>query len=418
MRSSAPAGSPTRYTDPKTIDALLESSDPEAVTASGQSYQRFAAAYEMIAAELLSIRSDLHDAWTGKDAAAAQSQLREVWSAAVTVHNTANTFGVAVERHGSEYLAWYKQNKPPSTDLADAQNWMAGANERVAQSWSSLPPDLSTTLPPGDSPIDGHTPALSDSSGRATGSSKGSVRGGRAGRAVADFKGPADGGQHKTPSGGSGSQLAGLPTSGAGGIPGGGLGVSPGGGNGSGSAATAFTPVGGSASGPGPVDVFGPLGEGLGGGGTEGMRNIGAANSGAVEADAMNRPGAGPMIGGGTGSKERERSRQTWLAEDEDVWTGGIQSTPSLIGLEGGVKLPEPEAAPAEIEIDLTGDDVDLAAILDGLNASKPKDTAAEIAELKARLEQLERQSNAESGNLNPGVEERRNPDWITGGDR
>ncbi|HZE31491.1 MAG TPA: hypothetical protein VE198_08660 [Actinoallomurus sp.] len=59
------------------------------------------------------MRSDLHDAWSGESAAAtAQSQLREVWSAATTVHKTASTFGVAIERHGSEHLAWYKYNKP------------------------------------------------------------------------------------------------------------------------------------------------------------------------------------------------------------------------------------------------------------------------------------------------------------------
>ncbi|GLY84961.1 hypothetical protein Airi02_028900 [Actinoallomurus iriomotensis] len=149
MRSAAPAGSPSQYTDPQRIDALLKTSDPEAVAASGRSYQQFAGAYEKIAGALLNMRTDLHDAWKGEGAAAAQSQLREVWSAATTVHKTAQTFGVTIERHGSEYLAWYKYNKPPSKSLSEAQSWMTGANERVSQTWSSLPPDLSTSLPPG-----------------------------------------------------------------------------------------------------------------------------------------------------------------------------------------------------------------------------------------------------------------------------
>jgi hypothetical protein len=76
MRSSAPLGSPTQYTDPKQIDAILKSSDPEAVAESGRSYQKFAAAYEKIAGELLGMRSDLHDAWSGEPAAAAAQSLR------------------------------------------------------------------------------------------------------------------------------------------------------------------------------------------------------------------------------------------------------------------------------------------------------------------------------------------------------
>ena len=85
MRSSAPSGSPSQYTDPKQIDAILKSSDPGAVAEAGRSYQKFAHAYEEIAQRLLSVRDDLSDAWAGEDAAAAQAQLREVWSAATTI---------------------------------------------------------------------------------------------------------------------------------------------------------------------------------------------------------------------------------------------------------------------------------------------------------------------------------------------
>jgi hypothetical protein len=420
MRSSAPAGSPTRYTDPKTIDGLLESSDPEAVAESGRSYQRFAAAYEKIAGELLSLGSDLHDAWSGKDAAAAQSQLREVWSAAVTVHKTASTFGIAVERHGSESLAWYKYNKPPSTDLAEAQSWMTGANERVSQSWSSLPADLATTLPPSDTPVDGHTPPLSDPSDGG-GTSAGSV-----GHGTSDTTDLLGSGTHKAPVGGSGSQLAGLPSSGTGGIPGGGLGTPTVGGPGG----TVLMPPDASISGPGTAGVFGQLGGGglgvgrPGGMNPQGPRNLGpgrsaiSASGSEAEANAMTRSGTGPVLGGSAaGREERERTRKTWLAEDEDIWTGDVQAAPGLIGTEGGVKAPEPKVRPVEVEIDLTGEHVDLTDILSGLNPSVPKDAAAEIAELKAKLERLERQVQAESGTVSPATEESRNPDWITGGD-
>ena len=162
MRSGAPTGSPAGYTDPKTIDALLKSSAPEAVASAGRSYQAFAAAYEKLAGELLAMRTDLHEAWSGTDAAAAQSALREIWSASATIQSTAQKFGVALERHGSESLAWYKYSKPPSKNLADARSWMTGANERISQSWSSLPEEIATTLPPGGGIIE-HGPASSSS---------------------------------------------------------------------------------------------------------------------------------------------------------------------------------------------------------------------------------------------------------------
>jgi hypothetical protein len=245
MRSSAPVGSPAQYTDPKQIDAILKSSDPEAVAESGRSYQKFAAAYEKIAGELLNMRSDLHDAWSGESAAAAaQSQLREVWSAAATVHQTAQTFGVAIERHGSEHLAWYKYNKPPSKDLPEAQSWMTGANERVTQAWGSLPQDLSTSLPPGEAKehADRWVPGSSGSSGDlgGSGSSSGGVSGSPAPFGhVSDGTVPAE-------AGGGDTQLAGLPPAGS--VPGG--------------------PLGGGGALPGVIGGF-PSGGGGGGGGGE-----------------------------------------------------------------------------------------------------------------------------------------------------
>jgi hypothetical protein len=426
MRSSAPVGSPTQYTDPKQIDAILKSSDPEAVAESGRSYQKFAAAYEKIAGELLGMRGDLYDAWSGEPAAAAaQSQLREVWSAAATVHQTAQTFGVTIERHGSEHLAWYKYSKPPSKDLPEAQSWMTGANERVTQAWGSLPQDMSTSLPPGGMPVEQHAPA---SAPPATGvsslepGSESSHQSRLASSSSASAGSSLPGAPHGSVTSGSGTQLAGLPTAAPGGdtsvLPGGGTSLLPGAGTG---LAPGSVPPGAGLSGPTMPEV---IGAGPAGGypstqprspGTPGNPSSGAAASEAESSAAARRGLTGPVVGGGGGREtERERARGSWLAEDEDIWTGDIRAAPRVIGEEErAVEAAEPAEAPApiEVEIDLTGDDVSLEDVLGKLAENSARDPAMEIAELKARLERLERQARSK-----PGVVDGES-DWIGGGD-
>ena len=422
MRSSAPVGSPTQYTDPKQIDAILKTSDPEAVTASGQSYQKFAAAYEKIAGELLGMRGDLHDAWSGEPAAAAaQSQLREVWSAAATVHQTAQTFGVTIERHGSEHLAWYKYNKPPSKDLPEAQSWMTGANERVSQAWGSLPQDLSTSLPPGKGTVDDHTPASTPLGGgtpspAVAGSGSSHEPGLVSSGSVSE--GSVPGATHGSVTGGSGTELAGLPTAAPGVLPASGTSLFPGAGTG---LVPGSAPPGVGLSGPAMPGVIGsgPVGGYPGvqarSSGMRGSLSSGAAASEAESGAAARRGLTGPVVGGGGGREtEKERPRESWLAEDEDTWTGGIQVAPRVIGEEErAVETPKPAEAPApiEVEIDLTGDDVSIEDVLSKLAGNTAKDPAAEIAELKARLERLERQAQSK-----PGVVDGES-DWIGGGD-
>jgi hypothetical protein len=423
MRSSAPMGSPKQYTDPKQIDAILKTSDPEAVAASGQSYQKFAAAYEKIAGELLSMRSDLHDAWSNEPAdAAAQSQLREVWSAAATVHQTAQTFGVAIERHGSEHLAWYKYNKPPSKDLAEAQSWMTGANERVSQAWGSLPQDLSTSLPPAKGTVDEHTPASAPPGG---GTSPPATAGSShpshlpSSSSVSEKSVPAA--THGSLTGGSGTELAGLPAAAPGVLPESGTSLFPGAGTG---LAPGSVPPSAGLSGPAMPGVIGsgPVG-GYPGvqARSPGMRGSLSSGAAASEAEAgaagaaAQRGVTGPVVGGGGGREtEKERTRESWLAEDEDTWTGGIQAAPQVIGGEVSVvETSEPAEAPApiEVEIDLTGDDVSLEDVLGKLAGNTAKDPAAEIAELKARLDRLERRARS-----TPGVVDRESG-WIGGED-
>ncbi|MGI5225834.1 hypothetical protein [Actinoallomurus sp. CA-142502] len=334
MRSTAPAGSPSQYTDFRSIDALLKSSDPEAVAASGRGYQKFAEAYEKIAGVLLHMRTDLHNAWTGKDAAAAQAQLREVWSAAATVRQTAKTFGVAIERHGSEHLAWYKYNKPASKSLPEAQSWMTGANERVTQAWNSLPQNLSTTLPPGAEKYhsDGWNPGHSAAAGTSVGSPS-SHPGAGDGSSASHGHRPDDAAE-PSQIGDGGTQLAGLaptavPPTGAVPVDLGGL------------------PIGGGAGvvGPGSVPashyglitpnvITGVPGDVGGGPGrmTPVLSDQAAATQEAQAAETSNVSRAG-MTGlpAGAERRDRERKRRSWLSEDEKMWTGNVHVAPELI---------------------------------------------------------------------------------------
>lgn len=145
MRDGAPTGSPGRY-DLATIVKYLKSSDPGAVTSEGQAYLRFAKAYEQLTAKLAQVGHEMNEAWTGTDASAAQEHLRNLWASSHTIGAASKDFGTAVERHGSEYLAWYKNNMPQPKDDAEARSWMQGANERITETWTAIPPAISTPL--------------------------------------------------------------------------------------------------------------------------------------------------------------------------------------------------------------------------------------------------------------------------------
>lgn len=145
MRDGAPTGSPGSY-DLATIVKYLKSSEPGAVTSEGQAYLRLAKAYEQLTAKLAQAGHEMNAAWTGTDASAAQEHLRNLWASSHTIAAASKDFGTAVERHGSEYLAWYKNNMPQPKDDAEARSWMQGANERITETWSAIPPAISTPL--------------------------------------------------------------------------------------------------------------------------------------------------------------------------------------------------------------------------------------------------------------------------------
>lgn len=401
MRAEKPAGRPTKYTETTEIDRILATSKPSAVARSGKAYRDFAAKYDTIAKALQNLGGDLHDAWQGKDAAAAQTQLRDTWASAATINKIADDFGAALQ-NGSANLAWYKNRTTPSKDLKEARHWMTGANQRLTQTWNNLPPDIATSLPQG-SRRDDHGPAVTDRSGPGAPGAPGSPSpsnlpgdppAGHGTHFGAGHSGnglPPHGGSHLP--GSSGTDLAGSapPITTGPGLPG--AGSIPGSNNPFGPGAGSLphgTPLG-NGVGPGlqpPLTGGGLLpGAGKNGPGTtpngsnsgrigpmgskEGTLSPAAAAAAeeaqAAEAAAAARSGlAGPVIGGPAGETEkRERTRETWLAEDEEVWTGGRTVAPPVIGSEN---RPANESETTSRE---------------------QAETQALIAELRAKLDQL-----------------------------
>ncbi|MFB4303744.1 WXG100 family type VII secretion target [Actinomadura sp. NTSP31] len=369
MRESAPTGSPASY-DRKSIEELLKSSEPGAVTESGHAYVRFSQAYQRITQRLAQAGHDLNEAWSGTDAAAAQVQMRDLWASSHTISATARDFGTAVERHGSEYLGWYKNSMPqPKTD-AEARSWMQGANERITETWTSLPPNISTQLPnnlmtygapitPGGS---GGTPA----SGAPAGSGGSAVSGGssdlsstptpagapsgstRPGAAAPSGTSPHSGSAPLVPSTGGGSPYGGRPnTPGSPSGGGGGTdlsGVVPpagsGGGNSGPPLTTPPTSPSGSSLGPGagpqPSQPGGP-GLGLPGGGAFGP-------PGRAGLDLPGRTALG-LPGGGAGFSQGRPGSEP----------GGLDRN-GVIGRSRLGPPPPPEAgAPGEVPAPRTG---------------------------------------------------------------
>jgi hypothetical protein len=130
-----------------------------------------------------------------------------------------------------------------------------------------------------------------------------------------------------------------------------------------------------------------------------GARSSGMA--GEAEPGAAGRPGVTGPIGGAGSREEKERTRRTWLTEDEEVWTEGIMAAPQLIESEASAVPPEEPVEPP-VEIDLSADGDALTAILADLDVEipddDPQDVSTQISELRAQLARLERQRDAERG--------------------
>jgi hypothetical protein len=90
---------------------------------------------------------------------------------------------------------------------------------------------------------------------------------------------------------------------------------------------------------PGAIGADSGLADGSlgadGAGSTAGATGFVGADGAATDAASQEASGGAgfPMTGGAGGSRrERERHRQSWMAEDADVWEGQTESAPSQIG--------------------------------------------------------------------------------------
>ncbi|MCO5972859.1 hypothetical protein [Actinoallomurus soli] len=432
MRAGAPSGTPGEYNSRKDIDDLLKKTAPDDVKAAGQNYQDFASAYEKVTTDLVTVRGMLHEAWGGTDAAAAQSALREIWASSATIQRSAQEFGSAINDYGSN-LDWY-QKRPPSKDLAEARSWMAGANERVYQAWAGMPSDVSTTLPPNNSLYEPSPTTGAKRIGETAGGSPAGnpVADGRApgvgGHAPKIRSGASEGSSHVPGSGhpvsgadGSNTQLAGSPapdprTE----MPGGRTGLLP---NAPGSpgmpGAGIDAPPRGVIGGllPGGPGVISPANGPWGGVGSRRAVSDAAASaaeeaqaaetraaSQAAEMRAASQAGVVGPAGGAAGDRrDRERERTTWLTEDEDVWTGGIEAGSHLIGAREAKdeSASAGDEAPELVQIDLSSDSDDLDQLLYELSLEDSgEDPQEEIARLRAKVEQLENPTNREQGQV------------------
>ncbi|MCW2945787.1 MAG: hypothetical protein JWR24_2504 [Actinoallomurus sp.] len=392
LKAGCPAGSPGQY-NTKQIDSFLRSTQPEDVTSAGKAYLDLASAYEDSLGVLKKAAGDLAGAWGGPAAEAAQGQLQEMGKAAYNISVASGGLGGALQQHGG-FLSWYETSMPPLTD-ANAHAWMQGGNQRIVQTWSAMPAEVTTGLPPVKGQQGGHdVPSSgSNSSGSSTGGGSGSSTGGSGGsggsagghsrKIHGSVGGPYSSGSSSTSPGGT--QLAGFtPSAGSSGA--GGFGGDPS------VAGSGIGGVGGSgASGvtPGGIGGFVPgVSRGVAGGGIGG-RGIASGglpgSAGALEAEqaaaesgaagATGRSGVmGPALRGAGGGSEWERTRTTWLSEDSDIWGGDLESAPPVIGApNSSQKRPE--------DLSLAGSRID-----------DTQRTAELLKQALAKLEHLEKQ--------------------------
>ncbi|WP_285571280.1 hypothetical protein [Actinoallomurus iriomotensis] len=127
-----------------------------------------------------------------------------------------------------------------------------------------------------------------------------------------------------------------------------------------------------------------------------------AAQEARAEMRHASRAGAtGLPAGAGAERRDRERTRRSWLSEDEKLWTGDVRAAPELIV---GDTEPDDEAVDEPLRIDLSDDD-DKAVddLFDELSGEVSlQDPQEEIAELRAKLARLEQQTAAGTDSPEP----------------
>jgi uncharacterized protein YukE len=334
------------------IKAMLDATDPDAITAVGQAYQPVVDHLTTITGQLAKHASTLAENWGGPNAVTAVSQMQQLHQTATDLQANAWSAQAALTWYGP-VLATYQQNVPQPTSTASqadttaantaAQQHLASLNQHIQTAYYQLPPVVNKNLPP---PMAKPAKAATTGGGGSGGGSGGT--GGLPGGGTGSVGSPPAGGVPPVgsvpggPGGGSpgspimqpGPIVAPAPTHLAGAGPGGGvspggpgLGV-PGGGPGSGGGVPGSSGLPGSGSGSGlpgggfsfpggpggsggsgdPEPGFtGPGEDGLGPGGMgdTGLGDAAVGPAGGAPGDFTGEPGGG-LGEGGWGSSTGE----------------------------------------------------------------------------------------------------------------
>ncbi|MEV0402955.1 hypothetical protein [Actinoallomurus sp. NPDC050550] len=349
-----PAGNPANYNYVR-IKTLIEATNHEKVSAAGVAFNNAAKIVAMAAHELYLVGTKLSEKWEGADADAAQKALGQLYATANELFGRSQQTGYALQTYGAalkqfkslQWPQWPADDSPVQDQQRQraAEKVMQAVNKQIAAAWSSMPEKVQQNLPILDDKHRG-TPYSSGAPSPGVGGPGG---GGRAPRGVTlphsshspGLPNLSHGGGDGLPisrGSGHGTDLAGLPSTGGGlgapppstggplpsGSPGGipslpGGGLPSGGDNG-----PSLYPGPGSMPQTGSGSSRVPLEEPS----SSGVTNDEAATfrtAAMEEAEASQAARNGLMVtpgapGGAAGTKDTERERTTWLAEEEETW--------------------------------------------------------------------------------------------------
>ncbi|MCO6006304.1 WXG100 family type VII secretion target [Actinoallomurus purpureus] len=352
-----PAGAGS-YGDAETVKNMIAATQPGKITTAAQAYDAMGTALNDVQTAIYDAAKVLADHWSGPAADAAQDALRHLYGTASELVIRSNETAKSLQWYGGSILPMYKNIKWPKNTSSPAATTaaaqvMKNLNERIAQTWDGMPPQIEKNLPDipdrGDGPGDGNP-----GSGTASGSGGGGgTTGGYGG--LGRPRVPHSSHEQLPPSRPGGDLSPGKPRH-----PGGSSGIpSPGGTDLAGAAPVVPHSTSGGLGLGDPLLGGGaggaPLGSGTGAFGTSGPGGMFVSGTG------LPRPGAGrlsipgesqqpstgrgsagvvgrsggdeaPLASAGGRSDEKERERTTWLAEDRDLWTGGTEAVPDVIG--------------------------------------------------------------------------------------
>ncbi|MGH3389252.1 MAG: WXG100 family type VII secretion target [Actinomadura sp.] len=334
--------------DLEAIQARFSSTDPGAVIDAGYTYGLVADNLSEAEDEVARAIRYLTDHWRGDAADTALRELRKLEANARELSTRTRQTGDTLRQYGKILDKYQLVTLDPGfirtkSDDRYAQQLMARLNTRTAEAYDALPDQVGL--------------ADANVSPAAAPSTAGGTIGGASGGGSSALPGPAvhgpggagtDGsGARLGPGGdaaGGGTDLAGMPGTG----PGPGTGLGPGLGPGGGSAMPGAGAVPGGAVGSPGAGTTAFIGPGAGQGrGMAGGRGAGLGRSGVI--------GAGGLVGGapaGGSDGEEERSREFWLAEERDTWSGDGAVVSGVVGQEEDHRPLPSGDEPGAIDLD------------------------------------------------------------------